>query len=195
MPKDRSKRRISQILIDISEKGASSDALTSELYDAAYTELKFLALQKMQGERRDHTLQPTALVHEAYMRLAAKDDQQWDNRAHFFGAASRAMMQVLRNHAAKRAAAKRGGSVVRVPFETIIDPGEQDPLVELSTLSRLFDALAQVSERAARVFEMRLIGGMTEKEIAHVLGISRRTVGTDWKFACYTARELLDALP
>ncbi len=154
-----------------------------------------LALRKMQGERKDHTLQPTALVHEAYLRLTAKENQSWESRAHFFGAASRAMTQVLCNHAAKRGAAKRGGSIVRVPFDTVLDPGKDDPLVELSTLSRLFDALAQVNERSARVFEMRLVGGMTQKEIAHVLGVSRRTVGTDWNFARFTARKFIDVLP
>lgn len=195
MPSERPERQVTNILHDIGERGGPNAGLIAELYETAYAELQSLAAGMMVQERSGHTLQPTALVNEAYLRLTANERQSWESRAHFFGAASRAMMEVLRNHAAKRNALKRGGGAVNVPFETVVDPGEIDPLVELSTLARLSDALSRINERAGRVFEMRLIGGMTQKEIAHVLGISRRTVGTDWKFARYTARELLDVHP
>lgn len=195
MPDEATKQRVTTILGQITRSIGSKDDLTSDLYQAAYAELRVLARRKLRQERPGHSLQTVDLVHEAYLRLVAGNHQTWENRAHFFGAASRAMMQVLHNHYTKRSAAKRGQGAIHLPLDSRLATGPDETWMEFATLSHLSEALSEVSERAARVLEMRLLAGMKQDEIAEALGVSRRTVVNDWSFVLYTAKEILDSAP
>lgn len=145
-----------------------------------YTELRVLARARMRGERADHTLNTTALVHEAYLRLADVDRMTWKNRAHFFGTASRAMRNVLVDYARAKATQKRSGQRVSLT--------QAGPLADVSLAHVLdvHDALAQlgaVNPRWERVVECRYFAGLTLKETAEALGISETTVSEDWRLA------------
>ena len=146
-----------------------------------YGELKRMAEGLMRGRVNGQTLQPTALVNEAYLRLS-QGQQRWDGRPHFFGAAARAMRQVLIAHARQRAAQKRAGGVVRVTFEDL-DVQAPEPLVDVLSLDAALNALARVDERFTRVMELRYFGGCTLEEIAELTGRSLATVKRDWTYA------------
>src|SRR5215831_11866951 len=136
----------------------------------------------MARERRDHTLQTTALVHEAFIRLVDAQNVNWQDRAHFLGIAARLMRRVLVDHARERGAVKRGGGVANVPFEdgmVASVPGDLD----LLGLDRALEALALVDERKARVIDMRFFAGMTVEETAEALKVSADTVKRDWRLA------------
>ena len=135
----------------------------------------------MRGQVNGQTLQPTALVNEAYLRLI-QTDQRWDGRAHFFGAAARAMRQVLITHARERSAQKRAGGVVRVTFEDL-DVQAPEPRLDLLALDDALNALARVDERFARVMELRYFAGCSLQEIADLTGRSLATVKRDWTYA------------
>jgi len=135
----------------------------------------------MRRERKDHTLQPTALVNEAYLRLVDGSAVEWENRAHFFGIAARAMRQILIEHARRRSRAKRGGGWQRVTLDGLQITAASD--VELLDLEEALQQLEKNDERMARVVELRVFGGLKVDEVAHVLGISRRTVHEDWRVA------------
>ena len=147
------------------------------LFPLVYAELRALADRQLRGEAVGHTLQATALVHEAYLKLAAPDGAAaWSDRAHFFGIASRAMRQVLVDHARRRRADKRGGAWARTtlsdkPLALDTDPEE---------LLALDAALEGLEPRQREIVEMRFFGGMTEEEVAAVLGVSDRTVRREW---------------
>lgn len=147
-----------------------------------YGELRRMAASLLRQERPDHTLQPTALVNEAYIRLVDRERVPWEARAHFFGAAARAMRRILIDHARKALAEKRG---VR-PFRVTLDEelvASADPNIELVDLDRLICRLSTMDDRVARVVELRVFGGMSIPEVALVLGISPRSVDGDWAFA------------
>ena len=135
----------------------------------------------MRRERVDHTLQPTALVHEVYIKLVDQPLADWEDRAHFIGIATRAMRQILVDHARGRAAAKRGGGWHRVTLDESILGGRSE--FEMLAIDEALTNLTQLDERAARVAELRMIGGLSVKETAHVLGVSPRTVDNDWAMA------------
>ena len=178
--------RIGDERIPTGERSAGTD----RLLELVYAELRRIASRIMSRERVDHTLQPTALVHEAYIRLIGGADLAWNDRAHFLSTAARAMRHVLIDHARRRDAEKRGGGGQRVTLEDDVMLGP-DPDLELLDLHRVLDKLAGQDERAARVVEMRVFGGMTVKEVAHVLGVSERTTNDDWAMArMWLAREL-----
>ena len=144
----------------------------------------------MKRERANHTLQPTALVHEAYLKLVGDPGARWESRAHFFGAAARAMRQILVDHARRHHAHKRGGELDRVTLdEEIADSNARS--FEILALNDALEKLAAKDPRMARVVELRIFGGLVSKEVAHVLGFSKRTVDEDWKMAkMWLAREL-----
>lgn len=147
-----------------------------------YNELRRLAGRYMRGERADHTLQPTALVHEAYPRLIGQHEVAWQNRSHFYGVAARLMRNILVDHARARQAHKRGGQEQKVTFDEALEfaGGERTDVLALDeALSRL----AQRDPRQARIVELRFFGGLSENEAAEVLGISVRTVKRDWAVA------------
>jgi RNA polymerase sigma factor (TIGR02999 family) len=156
---------------------AALDRLTPLVYD----ELRSLARRHLRGERHRLTLQPTALVHEAYLRLVGSG-VPWEDRAHFFGVASRLMRQVLVDHARARQAKKRGGEATRVEL-TGVDPSSPLPAVDVLALHEALDRLAAVDATSERIVEMRYFGGLTVEETAEALSISPATVKRDWSAA------------
>jgi RNA polymerase sigma factor (TIGR02999 family) len=147
-----------------------------------YDELHRLAVRYLARERPDHTLQPTALVHEAFLRLIGQRAVDWRNRAHFLGIAAGLMRRILVNHARDRSAAKRGGTGQRVSL-SIVEAESTAPDVDLIALEDALERLAALDERKARVVELRFYGGLTTEEVAEVLGVSRATVEREWSFA------------
>jgi len=154
----------------------------AELMPLVYDELRQLADRYLSRERRDHTLQPTALVHEAYVRLIGQDRVSWQNRAHFFGLAAEMMRRILVDHARKHQAAKRFGAAVRVAWDDRV--GATPPMdCELLELDQALAELGARAPRQARVVELRYFGGLAEQEAAEVLTVSRATVTRDWNVA------------
>ncbi|MEL7364186.1 MAG: ECF-type sigma factor, partial [Bacteroidota bacterium] len=147
-----------------------------------YDELQGLARRQLRRERSDHTLDTSALVHEAYLKLVRQDHVDWQNRAHFFGIASLAMRRILVNYAEARRAQKRGGDAVAVTYHDG-EVGRTARIEELLDLDEALTRLAAHSERAARVVEMWFFGGLQHTEIAEALGISEPTVRRDWRMA------------
>jgi RNA polymerase sigma factor (TIGR02999 family) len=146
----------------------------------------------MRLERPDHTLQPTALVNEAYLRLIGQDGN-WQNRSHFFGVAARQMRRVLLDHARKHKTGKRGAGEVRLTFRDALTKACEQP-GELVAINEALERLALDYPRPASIVEMRFFGGYTEEEIARILGISSETVKRDWKFAkAWLSRDLTQA--
>lgn len=169
----------------LTEQLLDSDAGNRAAFDAmvpeVYKKLRHLAIQYMRRERPDHTLQPTALVHEVYLRLI---DQRvdWRNRALFFSVASAMMRRVLVNHARDRSADKRGGGAEKVSLHLGVSSFAQ-PEVDLVALDKALDQLAALDQRKSRIVELKFFGGLTTAEIAEVLQISIATVERDWSFA------------
>jgi RNA polymerase sigma factor (TIGR02999 family) len=160
-----------------------------ELIAHVYDELRRLAAAYLRRERADHTLQPTALVHEAYMRLAAQRGVDWRNREHFVGVAAEMMRRVLVDHARGHRRAKRGGGL-RLPLTEAdgFAEGEADELVALDEALR---RLARRHPQKSRIVELRFFGGLSIEETARVLSVSDSTVERDWKFArAWLAREV-----
>jgi len=146
-------------------------------------ELRRLARACMGRERKDHTLQPTALVNEAFLRLAGARQIQWQDRAHFMGIAARLMRRVLVDHARARSYQKRGGAITRVPFEDDAAIAASGPSVDVVELDRALEAFAAVDARRSQVVELRFFGGLTLDETADVLQVSVETVKRDWRLA------------
>lgn len=152
------------------------------LMQIVYNELRRLANHYLRSERPDHTLQPTALVHEAYLRLTGQNRVHWQNRAHFFGVAAQMMRRVLVDHARASCRAKRGGSAYKVPLEETMNlcQRQDEQIVELDeALTRL----RTIDSRKSDVVELRYFGGMSVEETAEVLGVSCNTVMRDWNMA------------
>ncbi len=165
-------------------------AQAEELLALVYEELRHLAARHMQRELAAHTLQPTALVHEAYLRLVGDRDLRWANRAHFFGIAARAMRQVLVDHARRRHAAKRGGDLQRVTLQPDL-VGDERGDCGILELHEALGRLAAMDDGLARLVEVRFFAGLTLDEAAAVLGVSRRKVAKDWSVArLWLSREL-----
>lgn len=168
------------------------DAL-ARLIPLVENELRRLAKLYLSQERRDHTLQTTALVNEAYLRLIPQQEKDWQNRAHFIGVAARVMRRTLVEYARKHQAQKRGGGAVVISL-TELDWLPQTPEMELIDVIALDEALIRLSAehpRPGRVVEMRFFGGLTEEEIAEALAINKATVVRDWRFAkAWLYREL-----
>ena len=154
----------------------------AELFERVYEELRTLAASFLRRERQDHTLQPTALVHEAYLRLVDADRIGWEGRAHFFGVAARAMRQVLVDHARRKQAKKRMPLGSQVSIETAELPC-RDHVVDLVALDDLLLELARLDSRMASVVELRVFGGLKNREISRVMGVSLRTIEGDWTMA------------
>jgi len=153
-----------------------------QLFRIVYDELRKLAAVQMRSERAGHTLQPTALVHEAFMRLVKDDQARWSNRAHFFGAAAEAMRRILVDHARARLAVRRGGDRRKVSLEDTPDLA-LDCAGEVLGVDEALTRLATIDARKARLVELRFFGGLDVEETAAVLGISTRSVKRDWSYA------------
>lgn len=169
---------------------AGEDRAADELLPLVYDQLRAAARNQMAGERQDHTLQATALVHEAYVRLVGNQEVSWENRAHFYVAAAEAMRRVLIEHARKRGRTKRGGGLSRVPLtgeELARDPN----LEEIMSVDDAIRRLEERDGRMARIVRLRFFAGLGTRETAAVLGLSGRTVRREWALArAWLHREL-----
>lgn len=169
---------VSQLLADWSR--GDEEAL-ARLMPLVYEELRRLADSYLRRERRNHTLQPTALVHEAFIRLTGQE-LHLENRAHFFGVAAQVMRCILVDHARARATAKRGGGAQRLALEEAVDaPAPRE--VDLIALDDALTSLARFDPRQARIVELRYFGGLTIEEVAQVTGVSPATVKREWNLA------------
>ena len=164
------------------EWGRADRGALDRMVPVLYAELRRLAEHCLAREDAGHTLQPTALVHETYLRLIDQRRVDWRNRAQFLGLAAGMMRRILVNHARDRAAAKRGGRGERVSLSLVESPSNQ-PDVELVALEDALERLAALDGRKARVVELRFFGGLTVPEVADVLGVSVATVEREWSFA------------
>jgi len=166
----------------LSEAAEGSSAAVDQLAPIVYDDLRARAARRLRQERPDHTLQPTALVHEVYVRLVDQRDVDWRGRTHFLAVASRVMRRVLTDHARGRGRAKRGAGFRRVTLDGIAAPGESRD-VDLVDLDDALKRFAALDPRASRVVELRFFGGLTDDEAARALGVSPRTVRGDWAMA------------
>lgn len=155
---------------------------SEELLPLVYEELRKIAAARMVREAAGHTLQPTALVHEAWLRLIKVEDQTWQNRAHFFGAAAEAMRRILVEHARRKAALKHGGGQQRLNIEDI-DPAQATPDEKILLIDEALEELERVNSERARVVVLKFFAGMTNQEVADTLHISRSTVDRHWECA------------
>lgn len=153
------------------------------LIPLVYAELRCLAARAMAAERRDHTLEPTALVHETYLKLVRQADVPWQSRAHFFGVAARLMREILVDHARVHGAQKRGGGRPRLILDSALAAATGGNEVELLALDDALSELSRIDEAQGRIVELRFFGGLSISETAAVLGISPATVKRDWAVA------------
>jgi RNA polymerase sigma-70 factor, ECF subfamily len=185
-----SQQRVTDLLVQWSH---GDDAALAELTPLVYEELRRLAHHHMGGQRPNHTLQTTALINEVYLRLVDQTNPRWQNRAHFFAVAARAMRQILVSYARSQRAQKRGRGAVKVELDeaALVSPEESKEIVDLH---EALDTLATLDSRKAQVVELKYFGGLNYDEIAEVLKISRVTVRRDWEFAkVWLYTELHDA--
>jgi len=166
------------------------DVNDPELLEALYGELKGLARAYLRGERRGHTLQTTALVHETYLKLARAGRYRWRDRAQFIAMASRVIRQVLVDHARMRLRRRRGDGVQRVAIDLSQIAG-RDGIVDVLDLEDALTELTRLHARQARVVELRFFGGLTTAETAVILGVSVRTADSDWEMARWWLRQRL----
>jgi RNA polymerase sigma factor (TIGR02999 family) len=174
-----SQGELTQLLVQWSN--GDQDAL-NKLMPLVYDELRRLARSYLRRERPDHTLQPTALIHEVYLRLVDHKNFRWQDRAHFFAVVAQSMRRVLIDHARGHSAAKRGGSELKISLDEAIGLPQARNL-DLVALDDALNALALVDQQQSRIVELRFFGGLSIEETAEVLGISAATVKRDWVVA------------
>jgi RNA polymerase sigma-70 factor (ECF subfamily) len=181
MKKDppRQEHEITQLLAEWRD---GNQAALDELYPLVYDELHRLARRYMSKERKDHTLQTTALINEAYVRLVDQRNVQWANRSHFFAISAQIMRRILIDHARRQAYAKRGGGARQVSLEETATMVHGDPS-EFLRLDEALKSLAELDPRRSQVVELKYFGGLNNDEIAGVLKISKNTVIRDWNMA------------
>jgi RNA polymerase sigma-70 factor, ECF subfamily len=170
---------ITKLLIDY---GKGNRSALDEMLPLVYGELRRLANYYLTKERRDHTLQPTALVHEAYLRLVNQEHVDWKNRAQFFGLAAEMMRRILLNHARDRVAGKRGGKAERVSLSEV-DRTPQMRDMELIALDDALNQLEAMDPRKSKIVEMKFFSGLTTEEIAEILQVSIATVKREWSLS------------
>ena len=171
---------VSRILRDL--RGADREEALNKLFPAVYAELRAAARAQLRHERSDHTLQATALVHEAYLRLLRGAYPSWNDRQHFFRAAAEAMRRILVEHARRRARVKRGGNPVRITLADVASLTEQDPL-DVLALDAAIRRLEEQDPTAADIVRLRFFAGLSVEETAAMLELSERTVKREWAFA------------
>lgn len=172
--------QITQLLKDWNE---GNQAALDELMPLVYEELRRQASRYLRKERQGHTLQTTALIHEAYLKLAQPNEIEWQNRNHFFAIASTAMRRILVDHARTRHREKRGGSAEDIPLDDALLIGTPQKNVDLVALDEALVRLERLDPRQAKVVELRFFSGLTNEETAEVLGVSNATVRNDWTMA------------
>lgn len=170
---------VTQLLVDWR---AGDEQAMDQLLPLVYDELRRLANHYLARERPDHTLQPTALVHEAYLRLVETKHRDFRSRAYFFGVASKLMRRVLVDHARKHRAEKRGGGFTKISLDEAIDLPDRQEL-DLVALDDALDTLAAIDPRQSRMVELKFFGGLSVDEMAEVLGVSAATIKRDWTWA------------
>lgn len=170
---------VTHLLIDW---GRGNQQALDKLLPLVYDELRRLAASYLRRERPDHTLQPTALVHEAYFRLTDQREVSWQNRAHFFGIAAQAMRRILVDHARSHLYAKRGGGAQKLSLDEAMGVPDQQG-VELTALDEALNKLETIDPRQSRIIELRYFGGLSIEATAEVLGISPATVKREWSMA------------
>ena len=180
---------ITQLLVDW-EKG--DQAAMEKLMPLVYSELRRLATNYLRRERAGHTLQPTALVNEAYLKLVDQRNARWQNRAHFFGIAAQLMRRILVDHARQRQAVKRGGADQQRLSVTSAETVIKQPEIDLLALNEAMDELTQMDPQQGRIVELKFFGGLSIEEIAEVLSIGHATVERDWKMARAWLRKQLE---
>lgn len=171
---------VTQMLIELTE---GNREVVNEILPLIYAELRRLAGSYLRRERASHTLQPTALVHEAYMKLIDQKNVKWQNRAHFFGIAAQIMRRILMDYARKHKAEKRGGDGENVALEEGFIIIESEKSAELLALDEALENLSKVDETKAKIVELRYFGGLSVEETAEVLGVSEITVKRHWRMA------------
>ncbi len=177
---EKAPSEITQMLIELT--GGNRDVV-NQILPHIYDELRRLAGSYLRRERADHTLQPTALVHEAYMKLIDQKQVHWQNRAHFFGIAAQVMRRILMDHARKHTAEKRGGDADKLPLEEEILVVSHERSGDLIALDDALQALAQFDEQKAKIVELRYFGGLSIEETAEVMGVSVPTINRQWRMA------------
>ena len=173
---------VDDVAEDLGKVNGGKPQAASDLLPLVYDQLKELARKRMYGERPNHTLQPTELVHEAYLRLLGNADVPWSGRTQFFFAAAEAMRRILIDHARQRAQLKRGGGRQRVSLSAL-DPASEENLPQILALDEALSRLEKVSPDVASVVRLRFFGGLSIDETAAALGISPRTVKREWTYA------------
>lgn len=176
----QSPSEITQMLIELTD---GNQEVVNRILPHIYDELRRLAGSYLRRERSDHTLQPTALVHEAYMKLIDQRQVKWQNRAHFFGIAAQVMRRILMDHARKHIAEKRGGDAEKLPLEEEILIVSHERSAELVALDDALHGLAEMDEQKARIVELRYFGGLSIEETAEVMGVSVPTINRQWRTA------------
>ena len=180
---------VTQLLIDW---GRGDPVALEKLMPLVYTELRRLASNYLRRERQGHTLQPTALVNEAYLKLVDQRNAKWQNRAQFFGISAQLMRRILVDHARQHQAAKRGGSdQVRLSITTA-EAMVKQPEIDLLALNEALDELGKIDTQQSRIVELKFFGGLSIEETAEVLGIGHATVERDWKMARAWLRRQLE---
>ena len=180
---------VTQLLIDWSK---GDQAALDRLMPLVYSELRRLATNYLRRERQGHTLQPTALVNEAYLRLVDQKNAKWQNRAQFFGISAQLMRRILVDHARQRQAAKRGGSEQQRLSITSAEKVLKDSGIDLLALNEALDELAKMDPQQSRIVELKFFGGLSIDETAEVLGVGHATVERDWKMARAWLRSQLE---
>lgn len=174
MPKD--------VTILLNQMNEGEPSAPEELLPLVYSELRKLAAGYLKNERTDHTLQPTALVHEAYIRLVDWQNTNWQNRSHFFAVAAQVMRNILVDHARRKKAEMHGGNLQKLALDEAIS-FSQAREVDLVDLDDALQELAKLDERQSKIVELRFFGGLTIEETAHAIGVSTMTVSREWNFA------------
>lgn len=170
---------VTQLLV---KWGNGDQAALDQLVPLVYRELHRLAISYLRRRRPDHTLQPTALVHEVYLRLVDEKSIRWQNRAHFFGMAAQMMRNILIDYARNRQAAKRGGRATRLSL-SVVDRLAQEREFDLVALDDALNSLAKIDPAQSRIVELRFFGGLSIEETAEVVGVSPATVKREWRMA------------
>jgi len=192
MVDDSGNANVTQLLIDWNN---GRNGALQDLLPLVYAELRRIAAQRLRRERPDHTLQPTALVHEAYLRLIDQRRVHWQNRAHFYGVAAQVMRRILVDQARARNAEKRGAGWDRVTLIGDKTPNGESRDIDVLALDRALERLAALDAQQERIVELRYFGGLTLDETAEVIGISTATVKREWAIArAWLRAELSDHL-
>jgi RNA polymerase sigma factor (TIGR02999 family) len=175
-----SSQNLTQMLVQLSE---GNSQMVEDILPLIYNELRKLAGNYLRRERSDHTLQPTALVHEAYIKLIDQTQVKWQNRAHFFGIAANIMRRILVDYARQHKAEKRGGAAEKLPLEEEILIVSEGKSAELLALDEALENLAKMDPQKSKIVELRYFGGLSVEETAEVLGVSEITVKRHWRMA------------